>query len=62
METLNLGPNGGIIYCLEYLEQNLDWLHDKIQQLGNKYLLIDFPGQVLCASLSYRSYWHRPCT
>jgi hypothetical protein len=22
----------GLIYCMEYLEQNMDWLHEKLQQ------------------------------
>jgi GPN-loop GTPase len=46
MDSFGLGPNGGIIYCLEYLEQNLDWLQEKLDALGDKYVIIDFPGQV----------------
>eukprot|EP00953_Heterococcus_sp_UTEX-ZZ885_P038771 19897-Heterococcus_DN1.PRE.2 len=46
MDSFGLGPNGGIIYCLEYLEQNLDWLQEKLDVLGDKYVIIDFPGQV----------------
>jgi len=47
MTTFKLGPNGGLVYCMEYLEKNLDWLLAKIKtQLQGKYLLIDFPGQV----------------
>lgn len=30
MRDLGLGPNGGLVYCMEYLEQNLDWLKDKL--------------------------------
>lgn len=26
MDTLKLGPNGGLVYCMEYLEKNIDWL------------------------------------
>lgn len=46
-ETLGLGPNGGLIYCIEYLEQNLDWLDEQLQPLlqGGAYLLFDLPGQ-----------------
>ena len=25
-EELGLGPNGAMIYCMEYLEKNADWL------------------------------------
>ena len=47
MEQMGLGPNGGLIYCLEHLEKNSDWLVDKISALGaDTYLLFDFPGQV----------------
>lgn len=46
MTNLKLGPNGGLVYCMEYLEQNLDWLKTKLEGLGDKYILFDFPGQV----------------
>ncbi|KAF6261442.1 cytoplasmic protein [Scenedesmus sp. NREL 46B-D3] len=48
MEELHLGPNGGMLYCMEYLAANLDWLKEKLQPLedSNTYLLIDCPGQV----------------
>lgn len=26
MRLEHLGPNGGFVYCIEYLEANLDWL------------------------------------
>ena len=49
MEEQGLGPNGGLVYCMEYLEQNLDWLFEKLEALeGVRYFLFDFPGQV-CA-------------
>lgn len=25
-EELSLGPNGGLAYCFDYLEKNIDWL------------------------------------
>jgi hypothetical protein len=46
MTHLSLGPNGGLVYCMEYLEKNLDWLRQKLQPLKDRYLLFDFPGQV----------------
>ena len=46
MEEFNLGPNGGLIYCIEYLVQNLEWLKTKLKALGNRYFLFDCPGQV----------------
>ncbi|CAK9079219.1 GPN-loop GTPase 2 (ATP-binding domain 1 family member B), partial [Durusdinium trenchii] len=50
MEELDLGPNGGIVYCLEFLECNVQWLVDKVRHLMQEdpfpYLLFDLPGQV----------------
>jgi len=41
-----LGPNGGILYALEELEQNMDWLEKGLKELGEDYILFDCPGQV----------------
>lgn len=46
MDGLKLGPNGGLIYCMEYLEANFDWLEKKLQQFKGCYFLFDCPGQV----------------
>ncbi|CAM9156678.1 unnamed protein product [Ectocarpus fasciculatus] len=46
MEEFNLGPNGAMLYCLEYLEKNVDWLMEKLGGLTQKHLIFDFPGQV----------------
>eukprot|EP01135_Chromosphaera_perkinsii_P010039 Nk52_evm74s1992 gene=Nk52_evmTU74s1992 len=50
VEEYALGPNGGLIYCMEYLAENVDWLREKLLDpeggLRDKYLLIDCPGQV----------------
>ncbi|KAF1524499.1 GPN-loop GTPase 2, partial [Eudyptula minor] len=46
MENLKLGPNGGLIYCMEYLEANFDWLQEKLAAFGGHYYLFDCPGQV----------------
>ncbi|OZJ03045.1 hypothetical protein BZG36_03710 [Bifiguratus adelaidae] len=46
MESLQLGPNGAMIYCMEFLKKNMDWLVDKLKALGDEYILFDFPGQV----------------
>ncbi|WJX93701.1 GPN-loop GTPase qqt1 [Trifolium repens] len=43
----SLGPNGGLVYCMDYLEKNIDWLEEKLKPLlKDHYLLFDFPGQV----------------
>ncbi|CBQ70652.1 conserved hypothetical protein [Sporisorium reilianum SRZ2] len=46
MEEMNLGPNGGLIYCFEYLLDNLDWLDDELGQFNGDYIIIDCPGQI----------------
>ncbi|CAM4702607.1 hypothetical protein PO909_009602 [Leuciscus waleckii] len=46
MDSLKLGPNGGLIYSMEYLEANLDWLENKLKLHHDCYFLFDCPGQV----------------
>lgn len=47
MDTYGLGPNGGMLYCIEYLEENFDWLDEKLGALGkDAYVVFDLPGQV----------------
>lgn len=59
MEAYSLGPNGGnkrkkttmtlkgLLYCIEFLEKNIDWLISKLDELPKgSYVLFDCPGQV----------------
>ncbi|KAI0425123.1 GPN-loop GTPase 3 like protein [Xylaria sp. FL1042] len=47
MEEMGLGPNGGLIYCFEFLMENLDFLTDALDSLTEEYLIIfDMPGQI----------------
>ena len=47
MEEMSLGPNGGLIYCFEFLLDNLDFLTEAIEPLTEEYLIIiDMPGQI----------------
>eukprot|EP00978_Attheya_sp_CCMP212_P022561 scaffold67480_cov56-Attheya_sp.AAC.2 len=53
MEELELGPNGGLVYCMEYLERHVDHLVQLIRTRLEEdhageivYLLFDLPGQV----------------
>jgi GTPase SAR1 family protein len=34
MEQESLGPNGGVLYALEELEHNFDWLAEGLKELG----------------------------
>ncbi|THH26377.1 hypothetical protein EUX98_g7810 [Antrodiella citrinella] len=47
MSEHGLGPNGAMLYCMEYLEANYDWLEARLMELGpESYVLFDLPGQV----------------
>ncbi|KAI9777643.1 MAG: ATP binding protein [Peltula sp. TS41687] len=47
MEEVGLGPNGGLIYCFEFLLENLDFLTEALDPLTEEYLIIiDMPGQI----------------
>jgi len=46
MEELDYGPNGGLMYCMEFLASNLDWFRDKLGDYEEDYLIIDCPGQI----------------
>lgn len=47
MEEMGLGPNGGLIYCFEFLLENLDFISEALDPLTDEYLIIiDMPGQI----------------
>ncbi|OJI98736.1 hypothetical protein ASPVEDRAFT_123995 [Aspergillus versicolor CBS 583.65] len=46
MSEDHLGPNGGVLYALEELEENFDWLEEGLKALGDDYIIFDCPGQV----------------
>ena len=47
MEEMELGPNGALVYCMEYLMQNTVWLEEQLSQVGqDDYVLFDCPGQI----------------
>ena len=47
MDAYGLGPNGGLLYCIEYLVANADWLEARLTPLleAGVYVLLDCPGQ-----------------
>nr|KIR44275.1 cytoplasmic protein [Cryptococcus bacillisporus CA1280] len=50
MDEYNLGPNGAMLYCIEFLEANFDWLVERLDDVlaeegGNGYVVFDTPGQ-----------------
>lgn len=46
MEHYQLGPNGALMYCMEFLEANFDWLLERLRATGSNYFIFDCPGQV----------------
>uniref|UniRef100_A0A0N5AXM1 GPN-loop GTPase 3 n=1 Tax=Syphacia muris TaxID=451379 RepID=A0A0N5AXM1_9BILA len=45
-KDLSFGPNGALVFCMGYLVQNLDWLHDQLDEAEDDYFLFDCPGQI----------------
>ena len=43
-----MGPNGGLIFCMEYLLQNQAWLEEQLREYVGEddYVLFDCPGQI----------------
>jgi GTPase SAR1 family protein len=46
MQEYNLGPNGGMIKCLELCANDPHWLTDKIDGYNDEIMFIDCPGQI----------------
>lgn len=46
MSELGYGPNGGLVYCFEYLLENMDWLEEELGGFDDDYLIFDCPGQI----------------
>lgn len=46
MDKYELGPNGALVYCMEYLEKNIDWLLEQIKGEHSTNYIFDLPGQV----------------
>ncbi|KAG4304284.1 hypothetical protein PORY_002259 [Pneumocystis oryctolagi] len=46
MEELEYGPNGGLVYCFDFLMNHLDWLEEEVAGFENDYMIFDMPGQI----------------
>lgn len=46
MEELQYGPNGGLVFCLEYLLENIEWLTSDLGEYQDEFLIVDCPGQI----------------
>lgn len=47
-EQCGLGPNGALVWCIEFLEANTDWLIRRLDapEISDAYVILDMPGQV----------------
>ncbi|CCW63368.1 unnamed protein product [Phytomonas sp. EM1] len=51
MEGKGLGPNGGLVFCMEYLvTTGLPWLRDQLGDYAEDFVIFDMPGQVEVSS------------
>jgi len=47
MEELDYGPNGGLVYAMEYVTDNMTWLEDQLAEyIDDDYFIFDCPGQI----------------
>ncbi|KEG12060.1 GPN-loop GTPase 3 [Trypanosoma grayi] len=47
MEGKGLGPNGGLVFCMEYLLSHGEvWLSDQLGDHVEDFIIVDMPGQV----------------
>ncbi|KAI9553557.1 hypothetical protein GHT06_021475 [Daphnia sinensis] len=45
-EEMHFGPNGGLVFCMEFLLENLPWLEDQLGDDDDDYYIFDCPGQI----------------
>ncbi|NWH16474.1 GPN3 GTPase, partial [Grus americana] len=45
-ESLRFGPNGGLVFCMEYFASNFNWLEESLGHVEDDYILFDCPGQI----------------
>lgn len=43
--SLRFGPNGGLVFCMEYFANNFDWLEESLGHVDDDYILFDCPGE-----------------
>lgn len=48
MEEFKLGPNGGLVFCFEFLLEEIEWLESQLNDhtIQGDYLIFDCPGQL----------------
>lgn len=46
MEACDLGPNGAMMYCMQVVHRNAQWLVEKLRGREEPMVILDCPGQV----------------
>lgn len=47
MESKGLGPNGGLVFCMEYLlTAGSSWVSQQLGDFADDFIIVDMPGQV----------------
>jgi len=45
-DELKFGPNGGLVFSMEFLLENMEWLEEALGEGEDDYILFDCPGQI----------------
>ncbi|XP_055963155.1 GPN-loop GTPase 3-like [Sorex fumeus] len=45
--SLRFGPNGGLLFCMEYFANNFEWLENCLGHIEDDYIVFDCPACVL---------------
>lgn len=59
MDAYGLGPNGALMYCMEFLLANFDWLQERLS--GFKSALLMAGASTVSATPTTVTPCHRPC-
>lgn len=47
MDSMNLGPNGGLVFCMEYIvTSGVSWVQEQLGDYAEDFVIVDMPGQV----------------
>jgi GTPase SAR1 family protein len=46
MAEYQLGPNGALMYCMEFIYKNRSYLKEQLEKYDDAYFLFDCPGQI----------------
>lgn len=55
--SLRFGPNGGLVFCMEYFANNFDWLDESLGHVEDDYILFDCPGKRLSRCECFNGGW-----